>query len=165
MRSPDGRGGGVSRGPEPAIGLDAALPFAKARGQVTLFRRSPGSNGDLMIAGNGCLAIVTIRKATRLHETLAEVENDYHTAIAKSRIVPGGGPVSRELWLYSRYCVLRFFRVEDAGIVELCTDGKILAPMPTKPAVAGPAASPATLGKPPEVQASLQVTGCGGEGK
>ena len=165
----------MSRGPLPVIGLDAALPFAKARGQVTLFRHSPGNTGHLMIAGNGCLAIVTIRKAPRLHETLAEVEKDFPDALAHIRIVPGGGPVSRELWLYSRYRVLRFFRVEDDGIVELCSDGKILpasspgpavtGPAVTGPAVTQPAVPPAGPKGTPEVQDPPPPTGCRGENR
>jgi len=158
-------GSAMSRGPLPVIGLDAAQPFAKARGQVSQFRRSPGNTGDLMIAGNGCLAIVTVRKATRLHETLAEVEKDYRDALLRIRIIPGGGPVSRELWLYSRYRVFRFFRVMNAGIVELCTDGKILESSPAGPAVADPVAPPARPEATMETQDHPAVTEHGGEGR
>jgi hypothetical protein len=150
----------MSRGPLPVIGLDAALPFAKARGLVTLFRRSPGNTGHMIIAGNGCLAIVTLQKAQRLHETLADVEREYREALARIRRVPGGGPVSRELWLYSRYGVLRFFRVEDAGIVELCSDGKILPA--SSPGLAAPPVSP---GGTPGIRDPPQANGCGGEEK
>ncbi|MFA4861293.1 hypothetical protein [Methanoregula sp.] len=153
----------MNRGPLPAIGLDAALPFARARGQVTLFQRSPGTTGHMMIAGSGCLTVVTIQKAPRLHETLAEVERDYYDVLARIRIVPGGGPVSRELWLYSRYGVLRFFRVEDQGIVELSSDGRILVTLPAGPAVTRPAAPPARPGGTLAAHDQPSVTGCGGE--
>lgn len=116
----------MTKGPLPVVGLDAAYPFARARGEVMQFRRSPGNSADLIISGNNCLALVRIRNAPYLHATLAEIEKNFCDAIARLRRNPGGGPVSRELWLYSRYRVFRFFRVEDASLVELNADGKIL---------------------------------------
>ena len=41
----------------------------------------------------------------------------------------GSGPfplqviILKELWIYSRYGIWRFFRIEDTGIVEICQDG------------------------------------------
>jgi hypothetical protein len=124
----------MSRGPQPVKGLDAALPVAMARGHVMFFRRARGNTADLMVSGNGILAIIAIRNAPRLYGTLAEIEAEFRDAIALLRIHPAGGPVSRELWLYSRYGVLRYFRVEDAGIVELCADGKVMPAAPPVPA-------------------------------
>ena len=124
----------MSHGPLPAKGFDAALPVALARGHVMFFWRGRGSTSDLMVSGNGILAIIAIRNAPRLYGTLAEIEAEFRDAIARLRIHPAGGPVSRELWLYSRYGVLRYFRVEDAGIVELYADGSIMTAAPPVPA-------------------------------
>jgi len=59
------------------------------------------------------------------------------------------GSVSRELWTYSRYGVLRFFRVEETGLVELKSDGKMIVPSRKETATAGvPAGNdvPGTVG-------------------
>jgi hypothetical protein len=125
------------RGPLPSRGFDAALPVARARGHVEHFRRMRGNTADLMVSGSGILAIVRLQNAPRLYLTLAEIALEYYDAIARLRLHPAGSPVSRELWLYSRYGVLRFFRVPDDGIVEIGADGKILADGPVVPAPAG----------------------------
>jgi len=127
----------MSRGPLPSKGFDAALPIARARGHVEHFRRMRGNTADLMVSGSGILAIIRFQNAPRLYGTLAEIAREYYHAIARLRLHPAGGPVSRELWLYSRYGVLRFFRVLDNGIVEIGADGKILAAGPVVPAPAG----------------------------
>ena len=127
----------MSRGPPPAKGFDAALPIANARGHVMHFRRTRGSTADLMVSGSGILAIIRLQNAPRLYGMPAEIAREFYDAIARLRIHPTGGPVSRELWLYSRYGVLRFFRVLDDGIVEIGADGKVLAAGPAGPATTG----------------------------
>jgi hypothetical protein len=148
----------MSRGPLPSKGFDAALPIAKARGHVMYFRRMRGSTADLMVSGNGILAIIRIQNAPRLHMTLADIEAEFRDAIALLRIHPGGGPVSRELWLYSRYGSLRFFRVEDNGIVELSADGKVLGAGQAGPEVTA-GISPSD-GESPAVKDHPLIEGC-----
>ena len=127
----------MSRGPLPSKGFDAALPVARARGHVEYFRRMRGTTANLMVSGSGILSIIRIQNAPRLYGTLAEIAREFYDAIARLRVHPAGGPVSRELWLYSRYGMLRFFRVLDDGIVELGADGNVLAAGPLVPAPAG----------------------------
>jgi hypothetical protein len=138
----------MSRGPLPSKGFDAALPIAKARGYVMHFRRMRGSTADFMVSGNGILAIIRIQNAPRLHGSLADIEAEFRDAIDLLRVHPGGGPVSRELWLYSRRGALRFFRVEGPGIRELGADGKVLADGKEVPAMMA-GTSPSGRGTPP----------------
>jgi hypothetical protein len=126
-----------------------------------VFRRERGSTADLMISGSGILAIVRIVSASRLHGTPAGISAEFPDAIRGLRLHPAGGPVSRELWLYNRYGQLRFFRVEDGGIVEIGADGRVMAagdtlparqpagtrspaipPAPVSPAIPGPCTNP-----------------------
>jgi hypothetical protein len=127
----------MSRGPPPAKGIEAALPVARARGHVMVFRRERGSTADLMVSGSGILAIIRVQNAPRLYGSLAAIIAEFSDAIARLRLHPAGAPVSRELWLYSRYGVFRFFRVEDDGIVEIKADGNVLADGPVAPVTTG----------------------------
>jgi len=107
------------------------------------FQSSPWYVADFTIHGNGILSLVRLRLARRLYATIAEITSDFSDTIAELGTVPGGGPVSRELWLYSRYGALRFFRLEEAGLIEIdlygiaFVNGKpvvsVLAPPPSDP--------------------------------
>ena len=116
----------MTRGPAPVIWMDAALPVAEARGQVMMFRHSVRNLADFVIVGSGTLAVVRVRKVQCLHGPPEEIEKDLRDEVNMLRRIPGGS-VSRELWPYSRYGVLRFFLVEDTGLVELGADGKLLS--------------------------------------
>jgi len=109
----------MKRGPPPAKGFDLAIPVAHMRGSVMLFRQSPWYSCDFTINGNGIFAVVRLRMATRFRATIEEITRDYPDDIASLAAIPGGGPLSRELWFYSRYRTLRFFRLGDAGLIEI----------------------------------------------
>jgi hypothetical protein len=114
----------MKRGPEPVKGFEAAIPVALRRGQVMRFRSSPAYVSNFLIYGNGLLILVCLRLARRLSRaTIAEISADYIDAIAGLCTVPCGGPVSCELWLYSRHGAMRFFRVGAAGLEEIDRDG------------------------------------------
>ena len=113
----------MTRGPAPVIWKDTALPVAQARGQVMLFAHSVRNLADFVIV-TGTVAFVRIRKVPCLHAPPAKIAEERAPEIGKLRMIPT--TVSRELWVYSRYGVLRFFRVEDDSIVELSADGRPL---------------------------------------
>jgi hypothetical protein len=96
---------------------------------VDLFRHGQGSRAEFLITGSVMLAIVRLRRATCLHGTVADIALLFRKVIDDFRGYPAGGPVVRELWLYSRYGVLRFLRVEDDRITEIAADGTVLLPM------------------------------------
>ena len=125
----------MTRGPAPVIGMDAAIPVAEVRGQVMRFCHSVRNLADFVIAGRGTLAFVRVRKVQCLHGPPEEIEDDLRDEVNMLRRIPRGS-VSRELWPYSRYGVLRFFLVEDTGIVELGADGKLLSKPAKEPAPA-----------------------------
>jgi hypothetical protein len=125
----------MTRGPAPVIWKDAALPVAVTRGQVMMFSHSVRNLADFVIVGSGTLAFVRMRKVQCLHGPPEKIEKDLQNEVNMLRRIPGGS-VSRELWPYSRYGVLRFFRVEETGLVELGTDGKLLGMSPRETATA-----------------------------
>ena len=120
----------MTRGPESTTGFAAALPVARQRGHVDRFLHGQGSRAEFLIAGSVMLAIVRLHKASRLHGTVADIAAAFREVIEDLRMYPAVGPVSRELWLFSRYGVLRYFRVEDSGILEIGPDGKVLPEQP-----------------------------------
>jgi hypothetical protein len=104
---------------------------------------------DFVISGKGILALVRVRKSRRLHSPVAQIEEDFSGAIADARRIPCGGPVSRELWLYSRFGILRFFRILDDGIVELDRRGAPLTECGTNPMMPVPGDTELPTAGPP----------------
>ena len=84
-----------------------------------LFLSSPHYPVDFVIQGPGYLGLVGLRRSHKIRATLAEIDHQFARVIAGIRTCPSGGPVSRELWLYSRYGALRFIRVTETGIEEI----------------------------------------------
>lgn len=100
-------------------GIAFALPIATRRGHVMIFIPSLFNLGDFIIAGSGRIVIVRIRFAQKISADIRQVESEFATTIAGLRAVPRQGPVSCELWLYSRYGTLRYFRVGETCIEEI----------------------------------------------
>jgi hypothetical protein len=125
----------MRRGPQISQGLALALPFALKRGHVMVFMAALLNLADLLITGNGLFVLVRVCLARRIRADIGEIESEFSAAIAGLRLVPRTGPVSCELWLYSRHGTLRHFRVEDTRLVEIDCYGTL--PGLVKP-VAGP---------------------------
>lgn len=100
-------------------GLSLAVPLGFLRGRVMVFMPSVQNLGEFLIAGSGWFVLVSARPARKLHMNIAEIEAEYRDIIAGLRLVPDGGQVSCELWLYSRYGTFRHFRVHQDGLVEI----------------------------------------------
>lgn len=113
----------MTRGRPPKKGLADATIVARARGTVMCFMRAPESPCDFMIKSNDKLVFVSIRKAIRLNGTREEMEREFQETIMWLRSFPVSANIIRELWTYSRRGLWRFFRIEQAGIVEICQDG------------------------------------------
>ncbi|MDP2797889.1 MAG: hypothetical protein Q8N94_10325 [Methanoregula sp.] len=143
----------MSRGPPPARGFDVAIPVALMRGRVMRFLPSHDHVCDFTIAGNGILALVRLMMATRLHAPIAEITRVYSDAVNGLCAIPFGGPVSRELWLYSRYGMLRFFRLAETGLIEIdgygfpFVNGRPVIILSAPPVTNPSSASPATPGE------------------
>jgi hypothetical protein len=155
----------MRRGPPPAKGFDVAIPVALMRGDVMLFQRSPGNVCDFTIAGNGILAMVRLMMILRLHATIAEITIEYAAAVHGLCTIPFGGPVSRELWLYTRHGTLRFFRVTETGLVEIdyfgfpFVNGKPVTLLPAFPGANLLPTGPAAPGQPGAGTGTARATG------
>lgn len=109
----------MKRGPTLARGIPLAIPVALHRGHVMVFVPSLINIGEFLITGNGWFVLVGVRFARKIRAAVRDIEAEFAEIITQLRLVPRTGPVSCELWLYSRYDTLRHFRIEDAGLVEL----------------------------------------------
>ena len=116
----------MTRGRPPQKALDEALPIAQARGDLLLFTDEPAFDCDYMFLTTDRLCIVRVKRTRHLWCTPEEMEAQCHEAIQQFRHLPAPAFVSREIWFWSPYSVFRFFRIEDAGLVELDRDGKFL---------------------------------------
>jgi hypothetical protein len=146
----------MSRGPQISQGLGLAIPFALKRGQVMVFMAALLNLAEFLITGNGLFVLVRVRLARRIRTGIAEIEAEFADAIAGLRLVPRTGPVSCELWLYSRHGTLRHFRIEDTGIVEIDCYG---APLGQVKPVTGPAFTPDKTGTVPGPASAGTVRG------
>ena len=85
----------------------------------------PGENTllDLVITGPGALAAVTIRRAQRLYAPLPVLEAEFSDLICEVRLLSGRRPGHTGDLVYNRDGRLRFFRIDETGLVELARDG------------------------------------------
>jgi hypothetical protein len=118
----------MTRGRQPTKNRDAGIAMAQVRGAVMQFVPGPERFCDFMIRGAGRIIFVRIKRAARLHCTVSELAIEYGEQITGLRTLPGAGPVTRELWLYSKKCAWRYFRVTDTGIEETGPTGEPLMP-------------------------------------
>lgn len=127
----------MTRGRQPTKNRDAGIERAGARGTVMQFVPEAGMVCNFMIRGAGRIIFVRIKRAARLHGKVPELAADHDELIAGLRTLPGSGPVTRELWLYSKKGIWRYFRVTDTGIEETGPDGELLLPAGKPSAGAG----------------------------
>ena len=122
----------MSRGIPSQKALDAALPVAQARGEVMFFRQDPGTPCNFLINYPGGGAVVQIRRSRRLYCTIPEIIAQNIEPLDRLRSAVLSPGITREFWFWSPYGTMRFFRVEDAGLIELDRQGE-----PLKPPAAG----------------------------
>ena len=80
-----------------------------------------------VIAADGKVIIVWIRRAEPFRRTPGELDAENHEQLALFRSFPGSADIIREFWVYSKYGSLRFFRMEDSRLLEIGRDGLPLA--------------------------------------
>jgi hypothetical protein len=112
--------------------MDIALPVAKARGRVIELVQNGDTPGDIEIIVGGIVIFVSLCRADPFRCTPADIEAENRVRIARLRSVPASAHVLRELWIYSKYGSLRFFRVEDTWLLEIGPDGLPLGAGPAK---------------------------------
>jgi hypothetical protein len=145
----------MRRGPKISQGLELAIPFALRRGHVMVFMATLLNLAEFLITGNGLFVLVRVRLARRIRAGIAEIESEFADAIAGLRLVPRTGPVSCELWLYSKHGILRHFRVLDTRLVEIDCYGMTLDQLK-------PSAGPALMTNPAGALPGPSPTGTAG---
>jgi hypothetical protein len=113
----------MSRGPVPKKAIEFAIPYAHARGFVIFSRRQRESVCDLIILGTGRTTIVRMARTKHLRGSLAEMQTQFTGAAAGLRSIPPDPGRVCEIWACNYYRSIRFFRVEQTGLVEIDPDG------------------------------------------
>jgi hypothetical protein len=113
----------MSRGRPPTLGIENALPVARARGRVIRLVQNGDTPADFVIVAGGCVIFVRIRRTDPFRRTPAEIETENREFLAMLRSIPVTPHILREFWTYSKYGSLRFFRVEGSGLREVGRDG------------------------------------------
>jgi hypothetical protein len=98
--------------------------------------------GDFEIIVGGIVTFVSLCRADPFRRTPAEIETECRVTVARLRSVPASAHVLRELWIYSKYSSLRFFRVENTWLLEIGSDGQPLGGGPPKGAIGTPGKDP-----------------------
>jgi hypothetical protein len=122
----------MRRGPLPKKAIAAALRVAMARGLVSLCRRGRDCICDIVLHEPAITRDIMVGMSRRLHGPPAEIEYQFADPLDRFRLVPDNPCRSRELWACSQYGVLRFFRVLQAGLVELDLAGEVLSVDPVQ---------------------------------
>lgn len=113
----------MTRGRPPSGGLREALPIARARGRVMEIVQNGETPADFMIAVDGKIIFIRLRRAEPFRRTPEELEAENSEALALLRSIPGSADILREFWAYSKFGTLRFFRVENTWLLEIGRDG------------------------------------------
>jgi len=146
------------------MALREAVLIAKKRGETREFMHGPGTICNFVIYCLGFVALVRIKRVTRVHCFPAWIEREAADALADLRAIASGSGISRELWVFLPRGRFRFFRVTHTELIELSRDGSVMPEKPgpaiqAHPARAGPEAAPpvqpvhAGAGVTPPVQA------------
>jgi len=114
----------MTRGPVPQKSIDTALPVARARGLVACCTPGRESTCDFVICETSRTTFVRVRPCRRLHCPVQEIAEQYAEPLGRLRLVPNAAGRSRELWICGQYGTLRFFRIEDTGLLEIDRNGK-----------------------------------------
>ena len=106
------------------------------RGEVMFLEQRPGSCFDIFVSGPFGTSAICVGRALRIHGTAAEIAQERAGMLARMSASPLAPGISRELWLWAPWGTMRYFRLEDAGIVELDFAGAVRIPL-VKGALAG----------------------------
>jgi hypothetical protein len=113
----------MTKGRPATRGVDDAVDIARKRGCVMKIVYGLESVCDLFIRTAAYIAFVKTRRTEKITATIQEIEHAYHDLIAELRLFPVSAQILLELWIYSRHGTYRFFRLGEAGLVELDRDG------------------------------------------
>ena len=121
----------MTRGRRPLMALREAVLIAKKRGETRQFMHEPGTICNFAIFCAGIVALVRIKRVTRIHCSHEWIEREAADALVALRAIASCPGISPELWIFLPRGAFRFFRVTETGLVELARDGTVL-PVPEK---------------------------------
>jgi hypothetical protein len=118
----------MTRGRQPIVAQEDAIPVAEKRGIVMHYQHEPGSLCDFSIMGPERIAFFRVKRVRRLCCAIEEIVRQFAPEIAALRMIVSVPAISREIWTCSPKGVFRFFRICETSIIELGRDGLPVAP-------------------------------------
>ena len=115
----------MTRGRPATTGIKGAAVVARARGEFIPFSHSPEGIFSFMIRTPGAMIFVRVQYVNVLHVPVAKIQEEHRDLIPELRARSGLAPA--ELWPYNKHGSYRYFRVTDAGLVELDSSGNVPA--------------------------------------
>ena len=123
----------MTRGRPPQKALDDALPIAKNRGRLMQFADGPPPFVyDFLFMGDERICCAWVKRSRHIRGTPGEMEAQFSEAVATCRQVPAPADLTREIWFWSPYGTFRFFRIEEAGLIEIDRNGRERPGRPVK---------------------------------
>jgi hypothetical protein len=117
----------MTRGPQPLLALREARDLGSERGTVgdMLFMQDAGI--DLTIVCLHAVVFVKIKRTRILIHDICDITAQYSREITHLRRIPLSPVVCSELWVRSQRGTWRYFRVRQESMVEIRSDGTIIA--------------------------------------
>ena len=115
----------MSKGPRSDRALEAALPVASKRGEVMILEKHPGSCFDFLVSGPPGTSAVQVIRVPHIHGTLAGIAAEHTARIARICAAPLTFGITRELWFWSPWGTMRFFRIAGLPLTELDLLGNV----------------------------------------
>ena len=121
----------MTKGRPATRGIDDAVAIARKRGCVMKIQHGLESVCDFLIRTAAFVVFVKARRTDKIVATAREIEHGFRALIGELRLFPPSAQILLELWIYSKNGTYRFFRLGEAGIVEIDLDGMpVLAAAP-----------------------------------
>lgn len=103
--------------------LDASLPVAQARGMVIFLLPYPGMPCSFLISCPYGVFAITPRRERCLHAPVEKLAFEHREVIAKLSAAEFSPGIIPELWLWSPYGSMRFFRLRGMELIEIDRTG------------------------------------------
>ena len=92
---------------------------------MTVFQNGPECAFNFMIRTPTGNFFIRLRYITTLHKPVATIEAENRDLVALLRSQAGPARDAVEIWFYNKHGSYRYFRIGDAGLIEVDSSGTV----------------------------------------